>query len=89
MSEEALQLDEIIVTGTAGGTRRRAIGNSVSQVQAAEVTEVQAIVDVQQLLTGRSGGSVEFQRLPGSIGEGSTIIIRGVGSFSLGNQPLV
>ena len=89
MSEEALQLDEIIVTGTAGGTRRRAIGNSVTQVQAAEVTELQAIVDVQQLLTGRSGGSLEFQRLPGSIGESSTIVIRGVGSFSLGNQPLV
>ena len=89
MSEEALQLDEIIVTGTAGGTRRRAMGNVVSQVQAAEVTELQAIVNVQQLLTGRSGGSVEYQRLPGSIGESSSITIRGVGSFSLGNQPLI
>src|SRR5262245_25545315 len=35
MSEEALGLDEIIVTGTPGGTQRRAIGNSVLQVQAA------------------------------------------------------
>ena len=89
LSEEALQLDEIIVTGTAGGTRRRAMGNVVSQVQAADITEVQAIVDVQQLLTGRSGGSVEFQRMAGSVGEGSQITIRGVGSFSLDNQPLV
>ena len=89
LSEEALQLDEIIVTGTAGGTRRRAMGNVVSQVQAAEITEVQAIANVQQLLTGRSGGSLEFQRLPGSIGESSSITIRGVGSFSLNNQPLI
>ena len=89
MTEEALQLDEIIVTGTAGGTRRRAIGNSVSQVQAAEITEVQAIVNVQQLLAGRSGGSLEFHRLPASVGESSSITIRGTGSFGLGNQPLI
>ena len=89
MSEEALALDEIIVTGTAGGTRRRAIGNSVSQVQAADITEVQAIQNVQQLLTGRSGGSLEFQRMPSSVGENSSIMIRGVGSFSLNNQPLI
>ena len=89
LTEQALELDEIIVTGTAGGTRRRAIGNSVSTVQAADITEVQAIVDVQQLLRGRSGGSLEFQRMPSSVGESSSIMIRGVGSFSLGNQPLI
>ena len=35
LSEEALQLDAIIVTGTAGGTQRRAIGNVVGVVDAA------------------------------------------------------
>src|SRR5690349_12285290 len=32
LAEEALGLDEIIVTGTPGGTQRRAIGNSVTAV---------------------------------------------------------
>src|SRR5688500_19487278 len=39
LAEEALGLDEIIVTGTPGGTQRRAIGNAVLSVQAAEVTQ--------------------------------------------------
>ena len=32
VAEEALQLDAIIVTGTAGGQQRRAIGNAVTVV---------------------------------------------------------
>ena len=38
LSEEALSLDEIIVTGTPGGTQRRAIGNAVTSVSASEVS---------------------------------------------------
>ncbi|MSR37170.1 MAG: carboxypeptidase-like regulatory domain-containing protein, partial [Gemmatimonadetes bacterium] len=34
LTEEALGLDEIIVTGTPGGTQRRAIGNAVTSVSA-------------------------------------------------------
>jgi Ca-activated chloride channel family protein len=34
MHQEALQLDEVVVTGTPGGTQRRAIGNAVGRVEA-------------------------------------------------------
>src|SRR5688572_8788373 len=40
LAEQALGLDEIIVTGTPGGTQRRAIGNVVSSVSAAAVTQI-------------------------------------------------
>src|SRR5688572_19495082 len=39
LAEEALGLSEIIVTGTPGGTQRRAIGNSVVSVDASDVAE--------------------------------------------------
>src|SRR5690606_19308766 len=39
LAEEALGLDEIIVTGTPGGTQRRAIGNAVASVSVSEVTQ--------------------------------------------------
>jgi TonB-linked SusC/RagA family outer membrane protein len=86
--EQAIQLDEVIVTGTPGGTRRRAIGNSVAQVDAATVTANVAIGTVQELLTARSPG-LQYQRMPNNIGTSSNIQIRGVGTFNLGSNPLV
>ena len=86
--EQAIQLDEVIVTGTPGGTRRRAIGNSVAQVDAATVTANVAINTVQDLLTGRSPG-LHYQRVSNNIGSSSGIQIRGVGSFRLDANPLI
>ena len=88
MSEEALGLDEIIVTGTPGGTQRRAIGNSVLSVQAAQVTQNVAVSSMQDLLSGRTPG-LQFTRLTGNVGTGAAIQIRGVGSFNLASDPLV
>jgi len=88
MSEAALGLDEIIVTGTPGGTQRRAIGNAVTSVSASEVTETVAIATVQDLLAGRSPG-VQFSRVSGNVGTGAGIDIRGVGSFAVGGNPLI
>ena len=88
MSEEALGLDEIIVTGTPGGTQRRAIGNSVTAVSASEITQAVAVGTVQELLAVRSPG-VQFSRVSGNVGTGSGIEIRGVGSFNLGADPLI
>ena len=88
LSEEALGLDEIIVTGTPGGTQRRAIGNAVTSVQAADVTETLAVAGAQDLLSGRSPG-VQLTRTSGNVGTGSAIEIRAVGSFSLSSDPLI
>ena len=88
LSEEALGLDEIIVTGTPGGTQRRAIGNAVTSVQAAEVARTVAVTGAQDLLSGRSPG-VQFTRVSGNVGTGSGIDIRGVGSFMLRSDPLI
>ncbi|HSH74669.1 MAG TPA: TonB-dependent receptor [Longimicrobiales bacterium] len=88
ISEEALQLDEIIITGTPGGTQRRAIGNQVSTVSVADVTQDVAVTNFQDLLSGRTPG-VQFATLGGNVGTGSPIRIRGVGSFTLGANPLI
>lgn len=88
LSEEALALSEIIVTGTAGGTERRAVGNVVSRVAAAEITERAAVSNMQEMLSGRATG-LNFMRSSGNIGTGSQIRIRGVSSLTLGSQPLI
>ena len=88
VSAEALQLDEIIVTGTPGGTQRRAIGNSVTVVDAAAITAQVPITTMQQLLSARTPG-LNFTRAAGGIGLGSSINIRGFSSVLIGNQPLI
>jgi TonB-linked SusC/RagA family outer membrane protein len=88
VAEDALQLDEIIVTGTPGGTQRRAIGNAVARLDAGDIAAQRPIRSMQDLIQGRTPG-VAFQRTGGQVGEGSIIRIRGVSSVSLGSQPLI
>ncbi|MDX1566528.1 MAG: SusC/RagA family TonB-linked outer membrane protein [Longimicrobiales bacterium] len=88
LSEEALQLEEVIVTGTPGGTQRRAIGNAVTRLDAAEVANRAAVSDIQGMLEGRAAG-VRFNGLDGQVGGGRGVSIRGVSSVSLGSQPLI
>ncbi len=88
LSEEALGLDEIVVTGTPGGTQRRAIGNSVVSVDASEVSRAVAVATVQDLLSGRSPG-LQYGRVSGTVGAGARIHVRGWASFNLGTNPLI
>ncbi len=86
LSESAIALDEVVVTGTAGAARRREIGNSISQVKLEEVVE--PVQDVADLLQGRAAG-VSIISSSGSVGSGSSIRLRGTTSVALSNQPLV
>src|SRR5690606_23138580 len=88
ISEEALALNEIIVTGTPGGTQRRAIGNSVTTVSAAALAATAQINSVQDLLEAQAPG-LDFAVAPGNVGAGSPIRIRGVSSLELDQQPLI
>src|SRR5690606_1234878 len=88
ITEEALALDEIIVTGTPGATQRRAIGNAVASVEVAQITQQVAITNMQELLSGRTPG-LQFSRLSGNVGTGSPIRIRGAKSFSLTSNPII
>jgi TonB-linked SusC/RagA family outer membrane protein len=84
----ALDLDAIVVTGTAGGTQRRAIGNVVATVNADQVMTRSPVENVDQLLAQRTPG---LMMLPGTgqVGTGSAIRIRGNSSLSLGNEPII
>ncbi|MEX2048902.1 MAG: SusC/RagA family TonB-linked outer membrane protein [Gemmatimonadota bacterium] len=88
VAQQALQLDEVVVTGTAGGTARRALGNSVEVLSASTITEQATITNIQGLMAGRTPG-VRFGRSDGQVGGGSPITIRGVTSTLLGSQPLI
>ncbi len=88
MAQTALQLDEVIVTGTPGGTQRRAIGNAVVRLNASSVAETRPVANISQILQGRTPG-LAIGRSGGNVGEGGFIRIRGVSSLTLGTQPLI
>jgi len=89
LSQSAIGLDEIVVTGTSGrGQAKRTLGNSVASVKAAELTEVAPINNVTQLLQGRTPG-VTLMQSTGVVGGGSRMRIRGAGSLNAGNEPVV
>ena len=88
LSQQALQLDELVVTGTAAASRVREIGNSVAVLDAG-VAEIQPINNVSDLLRGRLPGVV-VQQGSGDVGTASTIKIRGSSTMRLVNDgPLV
>jgi TonB-linked SusC/RagA family outer membrane protein len=88
MQPSAVGLDEIVVTGTALGTTKRALGNAVESVKAAQITEVAPISSVQQLLQGRAAG-VMLQSASGVVGGSTRMRIRGSSSLNAGNDPVV
>jgi TonB-linked SusC/RagA family outer membrane protein len=88
MTEAAIQLDQIVVTGTAGGAQKRELGNTVSTISALEMMEIAPIATASDLLTGRTPG-VLVRPGSGTAGAGSRIKIRGTSSLTLDTQPLI
>lgn len=86
LAQEALALDEVVVTGTAGAARRREIGNSISQIDLSEINE--PVESVEDLLTGRTAGLTVMEG-SGMAGSGAQIRLRGSTSISQSNQPLI
>ena len=86
---EAINLDELVVTGTAGSARRREIGNTVGVINSDDL-EAQPIVSVTDVLQGRTAG-LTVTSMGGNAGSASEITLRGVNTLGSpsGNQPLV
>lgn len=87
LRSEAIALEGVVVTGTAGSARRREIGNSISQINAIDL-ENAPITDVADMLMGRAPG-VMVMLNSGQVGVGATVRLRGNNSVSQGNNPLI
>lgn len=88
LTQEALQLDGVVVTGTAGRQERRAQGATISNVNVAQITEVASVQSVTEVLQGRIPG-VSVSQGSGVTGSAQQIRIRGASSISLSNEPLI
>ncbi len=87
LRQEALSLEGVVVTGTAGQARRREIGNQISQVTSQDI-ELAAVTDIGDILQGRTTG-VQINDFGGQVGQASQIRLRGNSSLTQGNNPLI
>jgi TonB-dependent starch-binding outer membrane protein SusC len=88
LSESAVALDELIVTGTAGRQERRAQAASVATLDVAALTETAPITSVANILQGRTTG-VSITTSSGTAGSTQRIRLRGSASLNLSNEPIV
>jgi TonB-linked SusC/RagA family outer membrane protein len=83
----ATKLQELVVTGTAGSVERRTVGNTITTVNVADLTNKTSISSVSEILQGKTPGVV-FLPGSGAVGTAGEIRIRGVGSTN-GYKPAV
>ncbi|MFO8173127.1 MAG: TonB-dependent receptor [Longimicrobiales bacterium] len=87
LTTEAIALDEVVVTGTAGSARRREIGNTVGSITAAQL-EAEPILSMSDVLAAKTPGLTVTQG-GGAVGAGSSMSLRGVNSLGGSTRPLI
>lgn len=89
LTELAVKLDAVVVTGTAGDAQTRALGNNVGSVDVPKALALTGRPAKLQDMLSSSVPGVRIMRASGNIGSGGTTRIRGAGSLSLANEPLI
>ncbi len=87
LSQQAISIDEIVVTGTAGAVSKRTLGNAIATVDASDITQKTTISTLTELLQSKTPG---LTLLPNSgvAGTASDMRIRGAGSL-INNSPVI
>jgi TonB-linked SusC/RagA family outer membrane protein len=86
MEEDALKMDEVVVTGTSAGTTRRQLGSYISTVKADELTKG-ATGNVLAALQGKTAGAQIIQN-SGDPAGGISVRLRGISSVFSSSEPL-
>ncbi|HKJ92512.1 MAG TPA: SusC/RagA family TonB-linked outer membrane protein [Longimicrobiales bacterium] len=88
LRETAVELSQIVVTGTGAPTERRTVGNAISSVSGADVNGAPGAPSVDVALQGKVTGAVISEN-NGQPGGGVSIRLRGTSSILGGAEPLI
>jgi len=84
----AVELQQVVVTGTGGAVEKRQVGASIGEVDVAKLADQMAIPDVGRMLSAKVTG-LRATTVGGGVGTGQDIRIRGTASLSLSQRPAV
>ena len=87
LSQTAISLDELVVTGTGAATERRALGTTVDVLSAASIEEA-PVATVEELLQGRVAGAT-VNSTSSQPGTGNLIQFRGIKSVFADQTPVI
>jgi TonB-dependent SusC/RagA subfamily outer membrane receptor len=87
LTAAAVMLNEVVTTGTAGPTERRAVGTSIASVDSAAVRRSGAQT-VDQAMQGKLAGAQIMQNSGTPGGGGISVRLRGTSSIISGSDPL-
>ncbi|CAA9320252.1 MAG: Outer membrane TonB-dependent transporter, utilization system for glycans and polysaccharides (PUL), SusC family [uncultured Gemmatimonadaceae bacterium] len=87
LATAATELDRVVVTGTGTNATRRTLGNAITQLDVADITQRATVTNVTEVLQSRTPG---VTLIPGSgtAGTAADIRIRGTSSLSGSNRPI-
>jgi TonB-linked SusC/RagA family outer membrane protein len=86
MEQDLMELDEVVITALGISREKKALGYSVSQLNAEDI-EQSPENDIGRVLSGKAAG-VRVTATSGVSGTGTNITIRGYSSIKGNNQPL-
>lgn len=86
LSEDVMNLDEVVVTGTSLGTTKRQLGSYVGTVSGDELTKG-ATGNVLQALQGKTAGA-QITQNSGDPSGGVSVRLRGISSINSSSEPL-
>lgn len=86
MKESALRLNEAVVIGYGEQSRSRVTG-AVSKIDGTELNKY-AGTSFEQQMAGRIAG-VQINQASGQPGKDAQVIVRGIGTLTAGNKPLI
>ncbi len=86
LQNDAMGMDEVIVTGTSTGTTRRQLGSYISTVKADQLTKG-ATANVLAALQGKTAGA-QITQNSGDPSGGISVRLRGISSISSSSEPL-
>ena len=87
LNVSAVNLSEVVVTGTAAPTEKRKLGTSIASVDSVLIGRALAVT-VDQALQGKVPGAQITQNSGGPGGGGISVRLRGTNSFISGSDPL-
>jgi TonB-linked SusC/RagA family outer membrane protein len=87
MEEDLTLLEEVVVVGY-GALPRTSMTGSVSQIDSKELLKA-PMQNVSNLLTGKISGLTSIQRTGKPGEDGTTLLVRGLHTFTGGNSPMV
>jgi TonB-dependent SusC/RagA subfamily outer membrane receptor len=83
----AINLSEVVVTGSAAPTEKRKVGTSIASVDSTVISRAQSVT-LDQALQGKVAGAQISQNSGGPGGGGMSVRLRGTNSFISGSDPL-